>query len=66
MHRNVGKILRPLDTGRGTRALGYINHGGTLAVAGMLGTNRGTWIHAVAAVADALQRELLEPLLDGP
>jgi len=56
--------LRPLDTGRGTRALGYINRGGTLDVAGMLRTNRCTWIHAVAAVADRLQRapaELLDP-----
>jgi phosphoketolase len=66
-------VLRPLDTGRGTRALGYINRGGTLDVTGMLRTNRCTWIHAVAAVADALQRspsELLEPaelaLLDPP
>jgi len=56
--------LRPLDTGPGTRALGYINRGGTLDVAGMLRTNRCTWIHAVAAVADGLERapaELLDP-----
>lgn len=57
-------VIRPLDTGPATRALGYINRGGTLDVAGMLRTNRCTWIHAVAAVADALGRpasELLEP-----
>lgn len=48
-------IIRPLDTGKGqTRVLGYINHGGTLDVAGMLFANRCTWAHAVAAVADAL------------
>lgn len=65
-------VVRPLDTGRNTRALGYINRGGTLDVTGMLRTNRCTWFHAVAAVADALRlprSELLEPdelaLLDG-
>lgn len=48
-------IIRPLDTGNSqTRALGYINHGGTLDVAGMLFANQCTWAHIVTAVADAL------------
>ncbi|MFQ5551164.1 MAG: xylulose 5-phosphate 3-epimerase, partial [Gemmatimonadales bacterium] len=49
-------VVRPLDTGvRSTRALGYINRGGTLDAAGMLFANRCTWTHAVAAVAEALE-----------
>jgi phosphoketolase len=48
-------VLRRVDTGpRTTRALGYINHGGTLDVDGMLFANRCTWLHAVAAAADVL------------
>jgi phosphoketolase len=50
-------VIRPLDTGpRQTRVLGYINHGGTYDVAGMLFANRCTWAHAVATVAEGLQR----------
>ena len=51
-------VIRPLDTGgRDTHVLGYINHGGTFDVAGMLFTNRCTWAHALAALAEALGRE---------
>ena len=48
-------ILRRIDCGPArTRALGYINRGGTLDVSGMLFANRCTWAHAVdAAVAAA-------------
>lgn len=49
-------LLRPLDTGVPlTRALGYINRGGTLDTPGMLFANRCTWAHVVAAVAEALE-----------
>ncbi len=48
-------ILRPQDTGsHRTRALGYINRGGTLSTPGMLFTNRCTWAHVVSAVAESL------------
>ena len=48
--------IRPLDTGKNnTRVLGYINHGGTLDVNGMLFANRSTWAHVVEAVASALE-----------
>ncbi len=48
-------VLRPLDTGPGrSRALGFINRGGTLNVAGMLFANRCTWAHAVNAAGEAL------------
>jgi phosphoketolase len=56
--------IRPLDTGRDrTRALGFINRGGTLDVAGMLFANRSTWAHAVVAVAEILGRDPAEILL---
>ncbi|XKE44042.1 xylulose 5-phosphate 3-epimerase [Halomonas organivorans] len=45
--------LRPLDTGGGSRFLGYRNQGGTLDTFGMLFANRCTWAHALAAVATA-------------
>ena len=49
--------LRPLDSGPATtRALGYINRGGTLDVGGMLFANRCTWAHVLAAAAHCLQR----------
>lgn len=48
-------VLRRLDGGPAmTRALGYINRGGTLDVPGMLFANRSTWAHAVDAVAVVL------------
>lgn len=45
-----------------TPVLGYINHGGTLNVDGMLFANRCTWAHALAAVAAAYS-ELPDELL---
>ena len=59
-------VLRRLDGGaERTRALGYINRGGTLNVDGMLFANRCTWAHAVEAVA-ALSGRPLSGLLDEP
>lgn len=47
--------LRRIDSGpRATRALGFINHGGTLDLNGMLFANRTTWAHVVAEAADLL------------
>lgn len=57
--------LRRVDTGpRTTRALGYINRGGTLDVDGMLFANQCSWLHVLAAVADVLAMppgDLLSP-----
>ncbi|HSW62578.1 MAG TPA: hypothetical protein VLH56_04580 [Dissulfurispiraceae bacterium] len=48
--------LQSLNTGRGrTAGLGFINHGGTLNVPGMLFVNRCTWAHIVNEVAQVLQ-----------
>ena len=45
-------VLRRIDTGPAkTRALGYINRGGTLDVTGMLIANRSTWVNAIHAAA---------------
>ncbi|MDX1599645.1 MAG: hypothetical protein R3295_13360, partial [Marinobacter sp.] len=41
---------------RQSRALGYINHGGTLNEAGMLFANRCSWAHALAACASVMER----------
>ena len=47
--------LQPLNTGNDrTVALGYINHGGTLNVPGMLFVNRCTWAHILEEVARLL------------
>ncbi|MHB8911351.1 MAG: phosphoketolase family protein [Lysobacter sp.] len=47
--------LRRVDTGPGTtKALGFINRGGTLDVDGLMFANRSTWAHIVAEAADAL------------
>ncbi|MDR0181967.1 xylulose 5-phosphate 3-epimerase [Lysobacter arvi] len=55
--------LRRVDTGpRTTRALGYINRGGTLDVDGMLFANRCSGLHAVAAAADVLGMPLRDVL----
>jgi hypothetical protein len=57
-------ILKPLDTGPHTVALGYTNHGGTLDVPGLLFVNRATWAHCLEATARVLGRprsELLAP-----
>jgi phosphoketolase len=56
-------ILQPLHTGiYQTSGLGFINHGGTLSVQGMLFVNRCSWGHIlleVARVLGMLQEELL-------
>lgn len=47
--------LRRIDTGPATtEALGFINHGGTLDIDGMLFANRSTWAHVVAAASRVL------------
>jgi phosphoketolase len=49
-------VLRRVDGGPGrTKALGFINHGGTLDVFGMLFANRCSWAHAVSAAALLLE-----------
>jgi phosphoketolase len=66
-------VLRRIDEGpRRMRALGYINRGGTLDMAGMLFANRCTWAHAVDAAAalagwsrDSLLTEAQRRALDG-
>jgi len=51
--------LRPLDLGAAhTRALGYINRGGTLDVKGLLTANRCTWMHALQALAEMTEESL--------
>lgn len=46
-------VLRPLDLGpKNTRALGYINRGGTLDSQGMLFANQCTWAHGLAAIME--------------
>lgn len=48
-------VLRRIDGGPGrTRALGFINRGGTLTVEGLLFANRCTWAHALTQAADLL------------
>jgi phosphoketolase len=58
-------VLRRLDGGpTRTRALGFLNRGGTLDVDGMLFANRCTWAHITATAADVLRlplQDLLEP-----
>lgn len=50
-------VLRRIDSGPSkTRALGYINRGGTLDVAGMLIANRCTWVDAIYAAAQVTGR----------
>jgi phosphoketolase len=50
-------VLRRIDSGTSkTRALGYINRGGTLDVAGMLIANRCTWVDAIYAAAQVTGR----------
>lgn len=47
--------LRRIDTGPCmTRGLGFINHGGTLDVEGMIFANRSSWAHIVVQAADLL------------
>jgi phosphoketolase len=47
-------VLAPLWRGARTTALGFLNHGGTLNVEGMLFVNESTWGHAVAAAGRLL------------
>lgn len=50
-------VLRRIDTGlRTTRALGFVNQGGTLDVAGLLFANGCTWAHTVVAALSVLGR----------
>ena len=57
--------LRRLDGGPArTRALGFINRGGTLDVFGMLFANRSTWAHALDAGAEILGYDHKEILSD--
>ena len=54
--------LRRIDTGPATtRALGFVNQGGTLDVPGLLFANGCTWAHTVAAALAVLGR----PVDDG-
>lgn len=46
--------LGPLHTGATTAALGFVNAGGTLSIAGMLFVNGASWAHVVAACARLL------------
>jgi phosphoketolase len=43
--------LQPLNTGERTVGLGFVNHSGTLSVAGMLFVNRSSWAHVLAECA---------------
>jgi phosphoketolase len=58
-------LLRRIDPGADRMlSLGYIGHGGTLDVFGMLFANRCTWGHIVGAAAQVLKvpiSELLDP-----
>ena len=57
--------LRRLDGGPSrTRALGFINRGGTLDVFGLLFANRSTWAHALDAAAELIGCDRLELLSD--
>jgi phosphoketolase len=49
--------LRPLHTGARTVALGFVNQGGTLSVAGMLFVNGQTWAHCLDAVVTLVGRD---------
>jgi phosphoketolase len=56
--------LQPLNTGRQTSALGFVNQGGTLTTAGLLFINRCTWAHVLLEVARVLglaREDLMSP-----
>ncbi|HSW57320.1 MAG TPA: hypothetical protein VLH15_02855 [Dehalococcoidales bacterium] len=58
--------LQPLHTGRSKMGgLGYINHGGTLNVPGMLFVNRCSWAHILEETARVLAAPR-EALLTAP
>ena len=46
--------LQPLNTGGRTAGLGFVNHSGTLNVAGLLFVNRCSWAHVLAETARVL------------
>ena len=46
--------LQPLNTGERTAGLGFVNHGGTLNVAGLRFVNRCSWAHVLAEAARVL------------
>jgi phosphoketolase len=46
--------LQALNTGERTVGLGFVNHGGTLSVAGMLFVNRCSWAHVLGEAAQML------------
>lgn len=47
-------VLAPLHTGRLTRGLGFLNHGGTYNTPGLLFVNRASWAHCLAEVSSLL------------
>lgn len=52
---SLAGIVRPLDTGpQFSRFLGFLNRGGTLDSNGMLFANKCTWVHVLAAGAEAI------------
>jgi phosphoketolase len=56
--------LGPLHTGPRTVGLGFVNHGGTLSIEGLLFVNRASWAHVLAAAARVLdlpRERLLDP-----
>jgi phosphoketolase len=55
--------LQPLHTGRGrTEALGFMNHGGTLSIAGLMYINRCTWAHVIAKCAEVMDADVSDLL----
>ncbi len=46
--------LQPLNTGERTAGLGFVNHSGTLNVAGLLFVNRCSWAHVLVEAARVL------------
>jgi len=59
-------VLQPLHTGfNTTSALGFLGHGGTLTIAGMLYVNRSSWAHIVDAAARLLGIPVADLLSEG-
>ncbi|HVR72702.1 MAG TPA: xylulose 5-phosphate 3-epimerase, partial [Planctomycetota bacterium] len=58
-------LLQPLQNGRPTAALGFINNGGTLDANGLLFVNESSWAHCLAAAA-RLTGTSREEFLTGP
>jgi phosphoketolase len=57
-------VLQALRDGRRAAGLGFINHGGTLDVGGMLFVNRCTWAHVLVESARLLRIDDTELLSD--